>query len=72
MNRTETMYDFAEMLRSHDWFYVMSDDQRVYNNGRYNAERIQEYIDNCPHEDLRPLLEQMYKVANADNQITTI
>lgn len=72
MSRTEIIYEFADMLRNHDWFYVMSDDHRVYKNGSYNEERIQSFMDECEYEDIKPVLQAMFNAVSDDNKITTV
>ena len=32
--------DFEKMLKSHDWYYMMSDDPSVYKRGEVNWEQI--------------------------------
>jgi len=32
--------DFEKMLKSHDWYYMMSDDLSVYKRGEVNWEQI--------------------------------
>jgi len=34
--------DFEEMLKSHDWYYMMSDDLSVEKEGKANWEQIKE------------------------------
>lgn len=34
--------DYEEMLKNHDWYYMMSEDQSVYNKGSYYYGKIKQ------------------------------
>jgi transposase-like protein len=36
-----TLDDYTKALQSHDWYYMYSDDHRVYKKGRESADLIQ-------------------------------
>lgn len=39
---------FQDMLVKHDWFYILSDDHRVYLKGKKADEHIRELINSGP------------------------
>ena len=44
------IYILNEMLKHHDWFYYLSEDNRVYDSGLRSHQRITDYARNIPSE----------------------
>jgi hypothetical protein len=45
--------ELKEMLKSHDWYYSYSDDQRYYKRGMVERERIEAEIERLTAEGFR-------------------
>ena len=45
--------ELEEMLKSHDWYYSYSDDQRYYKRGMVERERIEAEIERLTAEGFR-------------------
>lgn len=37
-----TLKEYEQMLKSHDWYYMMSDDPQVYKKGCYKQSELKE------------------------------
>lgn len=44
--------DIIKLLKQHDWYYMMSDDRRVYDSGRREAAQILQQIKNYTKEEI--------------------
>jgi len=60
MNKFEELY---ELLKSHDWYYMYSDDMRVYRKGRDSMKRIEQMVLNDSE------LSDLYEAYRADHSI---
>lgn len=47
--------EFLQMLENHDWYHIMSDDDRVFQRGQKQLEDIRKHISD------NELFEQMFK-----------
>jgi len=56
------------LLKSHDWTYQYSDDNRWYEAGRASASRIQELMEECANQDLGTMARTLYDKHNPFNQ----
>jgi len=61
---------FAKMLRSHDWTYQYSDDQRYYNAGSAQRKRIIDFMKY--YDDHKEELSQMYSEASPLTKVQDI
>ena len=52
--------DFLKLLKSHDWYYDMSDDHRVWDSGRRESEKIHGLLKQFPNE-LRSVYDEFIK-----------
>jgi hypothetical protein len=56
------MNELIELIRKHDFWYMMSDDPRVFGRGRAVQESIEKSLKNYPKEDvLNNLPENLHK-----------
>lgn len=58
-----SLIDYEQLLLSHDWYYMMSDDNSVYEAGRDNLYYLQEIAKQSPEH---ALLFEKYKYENND------
>jgi len=52
------------LLKSHDWYYNMSDDHRYYTRGREEYDRIREVMEECNNNDLGTMAKDLFHQYN--------
>ncbi|MFW6272963.1 MAG: hypothetical protein ACOC2U_04195 [bacterium] len=58
------MNEFENMLKTHDWFYSMSGDPKVYRRGKEEWDKIKEAIENFNGEEKEKAKYLFYKYIN--------
>ena len=48
------------LLQGHDWHYMMSDDNRWYESGKAESQRIRECMEECNNSDLGVMAKMLY------------
>ena len=72
MTKTSTIQDYETLLKNHDWYYMMSEDNSVYNRGCHTNNNIKE-LGNSSEKHLElfnqslPACETLIKELNAGN-----
>lgn len=51
-NMNELLENYEKQLKSHDWYYMMADDNRYYQAGRQSETRIRKSIEELKDNDL--------------------
>ena len=62
MNNSELFELFANMLRSHDWYYDFSDDYSVYASGRDSLRSIMSMKQQLSTTEFAEAAEQLYRM----------
>ena len=60
MTKTLTLKEYELLLKQHDWYYMMSEDQSVYNRGSYSYGNIKE-LSNASEEHSKMFKEYQNK-----------
>jgi len=56
----EELQQLEQMLRTHDWYYMMSEDSRYYRRGADQAKAINEQMKLCVDNGMEAEAEQLY------------
>jgi hypothetical protein len=54
------LHEFYQALATHDWYYAMSEDQRVWRAGDDNARRLTQWAAKPPARELKTALYYAY------------
>ena len=52
--------ELEELLKHHDWYYMMSDDHRYYSAGRKSFEKIWKLMDELHKNNYGVMAENLY------------
>ena len=56
----EDLQQLEQMLRTHDWYYMMSEDSRYYNRGSEESKAIKAQMEVCAQNGNKDEAEQLY------------
>lgn len=56
----EDLQQLEQMLRTHDWYYYMSDDSRAYRQGSEEAKAINAQMEACVENGNKDEAQQLY------------
>ena len=59
-----TLQQLEELLQTHDWYYMMSDDNRYYKQGRKSFEAIWKLMDELKNNGYFTEAENLYDKYN--------
>jgi hypothetical protein len=56
----EDLQQLEQMLRTHDWYYMMSEDSRYYRRGSEQSKAINDQMKVCVENGMKDEAEQLY------------
>lgn len=56
----EHLEKLEQMLRTHDWYFMMSEDSRYYRKGSDEADAIRSQMKVCEEQGLKEEADQLY------------
>ncbi len=54
------LVQLEELLKNHDWYYAMSDDNRYYTSGREESKVIQQTIEKLNNNNCSVMAQELY------------
>lgn len=54
------LVQLEELLKNHDWYYNMSDDNRYYTRGRQESEEIQQTMEKLNNNNCGVVTKELY------------